>query len=148
MEYRLLRKEESPLLRKCMQELADYHNEVALSFAGKYPMIPVDEQLAHMAKEMEKDTVMVEAAVEEGEIVGFCMAAYEARYGEIDFLYLREPFRGEGAGKQLVEDALAFFRKNGVRTIDVRVVAGNPAKNFYENLGFHLRSEVLTLETV
>lgn len=146
MEYRLLRKEEAPLLRQCMRELADYHNAVAASFAGMYPIIAVDEQLGHMAKEMEKDTVMVEAAVEGGEIVGFCMASHEAGYGEVDFLYLRERCRGEGAGKRLVEGALAFFRENGVRTIDVRVVTGNPAKEFYENLGFRLRSEVLTLE--
>ncbi len=146
MEIRELKSEEVHLLKDCMEGLAAYHNKVAASFAGAYPMMPTDAHLGHMAEHIRNKTALILGLFSrDGTLSGFAMASHEGRFGEVDYLFIKKKLRGERYGKLLMQKLLAHLKKNGVDFVDVHVVLGNPAKSFYEKFGFQLRSETLSV---
>jgi GNAT superfamily N-acetyltransferase len=130
-----------------MEGLADYHNKVASSFAGSYPMIPTAVHMGYMAEHIENKTALILGVFsKDGSLSGFAMASYEGRFGEVDYLFIKKKLRGERFGRLLLERLLAHLKKSGVDFVDVHVVLGNPAKTFYEKFGFQLRSETLSVK--
>ncbi len=147
MQLRELKSAEVPLLRDCLDNLAAYHNKVAHSFAGDYPMMPVDTHLGHMAEHIKNHTALILGLfAKDGTLSGFGMASHEGRFGEIDYLFIKKKLRGERFGRLLVQRLLVHLKKNGVDFVDVHVALGNPAKTFYEKFGFQLRSETLSIK--
>lgn len=149
MELRIrpLRADETPLLRECMERLAAYHNSVAISFAGFYPIMPIDTHLKHIRDHIINRTAMILGLFQpDGALCGFGMASFEDAYGEIDYLFVDEVHRGDGWGGILLEELLDFLRGNDVNFVDLNMVQGNPAKSFYEKFGFQPRSEVMSME--
>lgn len=147
MEIRELTPGEVPLLKDCMEGLAAYHNTVAQSFAGSYPMMPADVHLAHMAEHITNKTALILGLFSrDGSLSGFAMASHEGRFGEVDYLYIQKKLRGERFGELLMKRLLAHLKKSGVDFVDVHVVLGNPARTFYEKFGFQLRSETLSVK--
>ncbi len=147
MIIRELKSDEVHLLRDCMEGLAAYHNKVALSFAGDYPMMPTDVHLGHMAEHIENRTALILGLFSrDGTLSGFAMASHEGRFGEVDYLFIKKKLRGERFGKLLLQRLLVHLKKNGVDFVDVHVALGNPAKSFYEKFGFQLRSETLSMK--
>lgn len=144
MKLRCLRNEEIPQLRGCLMELAAYHNRVANEFAGDYPIFDLDAQLDYLAGLVAKGEGRVEAVFENGEIAGFCEASHSDGHGDIGYLFLRKSLRGKGLGERLLNSAVEYLKKNGVAFIDIKVVAGNPARHFYEKQGFRVRSETMS----
>lgn len=58
--------------------------------------------------------------------------------GYIPFLYLREPFRHQGLGIQLIGHAVSFYRKLGRTRLQLSVAPTNEkALGFYHKYGFH-----------
>ena len=147
MLIRELASDEVPLLKECMEGLAAYHNKVAASFAGDYPMMPVDTHLGHMAEHVGNGTALILGLFSrDGGLSGFAMASHEGRFGEVDYLFIKKKLRGERFGKLLMQRLLVHLKKRGVDFVDVHVVLGNPVKSFYEKFGFQLRSETLSMK--
>ena len=64
---------------------------------------------------------------------------------ELESMYVREAYRGQGVGQQLVQKFLEWARERGVERVSVTAyVANERAVAFYEKLGFTAKS--LTLE--
>lgn len=144
-EVRPLTPEEVPLLRRCLEGLATYHNRVARSFAGRYPIMPIDVHLSHMREHLVNGTaLLVGLFFPDGRIRGFGMASYEGDYGEIDYLFIDKELRGDGRGDKIMERLLSFLDEKGVGFVDLKVVLGNPARRFYEKYGFRVRTEVMS----
>lgn len=137
--------EEMAGLRDILLDLSVHHNRVAEDFAGIYPVLPVDRQLAKTAEQIRRGSAMVEIVRVGDEIRGFSKASFEAGHGNVDWLYLDEHLRGLGYGELLLDRMLKFLRKNKVGLVDLSVVLGNDAKRFYERYGFKVRSETLSL---
>lgn len=58
--------------------------------------------------------------------------------GYIPFLYLREPYRHQGLGIQLIGHAVSFYRKLGRTSLQLSVAPTNKkALGFYHKYGFH-----------
>ncbi len=147
MQIRELKPTEVHLLKDCLDSLARYHNNVALSFAGDYPMMPVETHLGHMADHIENHTALILGLFsKDGSLSGFAMASREGRFGEVDYLFIKKKLRGERYGKLLMQRLLVYLKKQGVDFVDVHVALGNPAKSFYEKFGFQLRSETLSIK--
>ncbi len=143
---RRLDKENLAVLETLLPKLARYHNNVASSFAGMYPISSVARQIRETEEEMAKNQAMVEVVFRGDEPVGFAKGSFnDERLGFIDWLYLDPSSRGMGLGGVLLKRIMAFFRKNRINWIDVMVVAGNPAKRFYEKHGFGKRLEMLSM---
>lgn len=82
-----------------------------------------------------------------GEIVG--MALYYPRYSTwkgrcyyLEDLYVREAYRGQGAGMALLNAVAEEARKAGALRLDWQVLDWNaPAVKFYENIGATIEKE-------
>ncbi|MDG5816238.1 GNAT family N-acetyltransferase [Chitinispirillales bacterium ANBcel5] len=86
------------------------------------------------------------AALNESEIIGYCIASADKNKGEIDSLYIKEQFRNHGLGAKLMSTALSWLRELPLSSIQVYVAEGNEeALGFYRKFGFKDRFHVLQL---
>jgi len=93
-------------------------------------------------------------AEEGGAVAGFISGWVERRdarlwrvdrLGYIDALYVREPYRGRGAGRALMEALLTRFRAQGLSQITTDVYSANDAaRGFYA--GFGMRPATVKVE--
>lgn len=97
-------------LRDILLDLSVHHNKVAHDFAGIYPVLPVDKQLARTADEIRRGTAMVEVVRIGDAPHGFSKASFEAGHGKVDWLYVDERLRGLGYGELLLNRMLEFLR--------------------------------------
>lgn len=80
---------------------------------------------------------------EDGSVCGFISGGRnraaqgkEAEYeGEIYAIYLLKEAQGKGYGTKLVAALMDDFRRQGIRSMVVWVLADNPSRRFYERLG-------------
>ncbi len=82
----------------------------------------------------------------ENRITGFCKVDIYGENGKLDYLMVKEEFRGKGFGKELMDWAMLLFDRNNVRHIEVKVIDGNPAIHLYEKYGFKMKSHILGIE--
>ena len=85
------------------------------------------------------ETVLV-ATSGSGTIIGYivfgrCRRRGMTAMGEIYELYVAPDHQDQGAGRHLLTAAKARMRKAGTGSLAVEVLAGNPARFFYERLG-------------
>lgn len=142
---RRLGRDNLAVLATLLPKLSRYHNSVATSFAGVYPVTSVAKQIKETEDELEKNQALVEVVYNGGEPVGFAKGSFSDGLGFIDWLYIDAEFRGVGLGGMLLKRIMAYFRKNRIHMVDIMVVAGNPAKRFYEKYGFGKRLEMLSM---
>lgn len=90
----------------------------------------------------EKKKWLFVAENNKGEIVGFAIGGENRNReqfphydGELYAIYLLEDYQGQGLGKELVRAVTAELKDFGLHTMLVQVLADNPAKKFYKNLG-------------
>ncbi len=125
-----------------------YVNSWLTSYAGLLPdsilrgMSEVRETLfwwtALCSPRSQAVTLVVEDP--EGSIVGFVSAGAEraqgpARRAEVYTLYLLQSHQRRGFGSWLLRAASARLRDLGFTSLTVWVLAGNPARAFYESIG-------------
>ncbi|MEP6936139.1 MAG: GNAT family N-acetyltransferase [Nitrospirota bacterium] len=77
--------------------------------------------------------------------VAYCISTVSADgCGEVDSIFVEEPFRGRGIGSELIHHALAWLECTGASTKVVTVAYANEeALAFYERFGFHPRAILL-----
>lgn len=94
------------------------------------------------------------AEASDGNLLGFAVAAItrrpgpfaERERGEIDWLFVREETRRQGAGRALVAAALAWLRERGVARVEIQVARANASGSaFWRALGFAASMDVLDL---
>lgn len=142
---RSLTSDEVPLLQPCLESLAAFHNRVASSFRGMYPIMPIEVHLNHMKDHVNNGTaIIVGLFMPDGTLGGFGMASNEGAFGEIDYLFVRKELRGGRRGDRIMRRLLDFLRERNVSFVDINVVKGNPAAKFYEKFDFVPRSEILS----
>ncbi|MEO3434356.1 GNAT family N-acetyltransferase [Inquilinus sp. CAU 1745] len=78
----------------------------------------------------------------DGAVEGFTLffhnySTWEGRAGiHIEDLYVSEKTRGTGLGRKLVSAVAALAVERGCRRLDLSVLDWNPARGFYDALGF------------
>ncbi|RPF53408.1 GNAT family N-acetyltransferase [Aquisalibacillus elongatus] len=77
----------------------------------------------------------------QGEVVGFASGGpersgdYPSYEGEIYAIYILKDYQGQGLGKMLVKPIVEHLKQQGIGTMLVLVLEGNPATHFYESVG-------------
>lgn len=90
-------------------------------------------------------------AEEKDEILGWVLVGTtkdqftEKQIGFIYELYIRQPYRGKGHSKRLMNAAIEHFQKEGYAEVRLSAKAENPAVRMYENMGFTTRSVTMNL---
>ena len=81
--------------------------------------------------------------------IGYCISIIDKNdIGEIESLYVREAFRGKGAGKELMTRSLLWLEEKKAKAVRLSVLSGNKdAIEFYTGFGFKSRSQELMIPT-
>jgi GNAT superfamily N-acetyltransferase len=122
-----------PLLRRLIQELADYERE-------SEAVLITEDQLRRdgFGADPKFRAILAE---QDAQAAGFAVffPCYSTWIGAglfLEDLFVREPFRGRGVGKALVCGVAEIARKEGYHMIRLDVLAWNePAIRFYKSLG-------------
>ena len=92
---------------------------------------------------MQRDHHLVELAIPAGSdlAVGYCLTSVNERnVGELDSIFVDEPFRGCGIGKRLVRQSLEWMDAMNVGAKKVYVLEVNQeAVELYKEFGFKVR---------
>ncbi len=76
-----------------------------------------------------------------GDLIGYCICTIskvDKEIGEIDSIFIKEPHRKSGLGKQLMKNALEWFKSNQTRTLTLLVGIGNEEViKYYQQFGFN-----------
>lgn len=145
MEIVTLAADEIWRMADCMERLAAYHNAIPGVFSGVYPIAPIPRQLERFAGAVSAGQARVTALVDGDDTPGICKTSWEAARATVDLLYVRDGLRGQGWGARLFEEQLAFLRGLDIELIDILVVLGNRANEFYKKYGFTVRTEIMGL---
>src|SRR5687768_9914409 len=94
----------------------------------------------HMKKRTQKFLLLMEDTSPEG------FAAYgprpeDPRTFKLHKLYVRPQNHGKGFGKKLIDEVRARVLREGGKVLDLNVNRFNPAKMFYEKIGFTIIRE-------
>lgn len=142
---RRLARDELDVLKELLPKLSEYHNQVAASFRGLYPIRSVPKQIRETEEELDKQRALVEVMYRKGRPIGFAKGSFDDGLGFIDWLYIDPAERGRGLGGILLARIMRFFRENDIGHVDLMVVKGNPAKKFYQKYGFIPRLEMFSM---
>ena len=146
MRERLLRPEELDLVRESMQKLSAYHNTVKTHPSFEFRGIYIDITLERLAEAIPKGESKVKVLEKDGEIIGFAVIELnaETRRGILGWIFVEEPYRGQGHGGRFMDWAMEEFRAIRAEQIDLTVVCGNHAIGLYEKYGFAPRTIQMT----
>ncbi len=148
---RLAREEDLRAIKSLLLELADYHYKLDPFLYKERPGTKQNTWKFVEEKVKDKSAIVTEA---DGEIIGFlCFSIKESkpylptmafsRYGRIDYIVVRQDWRGKGIGKRLISYALQLLKKRRVKVCEIYVNSNNPAKKLYQGLGFKTHLEVM-----
>lgn len=122
-----------PLLRRLIQELAEYERE------SQAVLITEEELSSDGFGPHPKFRAII--AEWDGQTAGYAVffTSYSTWTGSglfLEDLFVRQPFRGHGVGKALLRQVAEIARKEGYHTIRLDVLDWNePAIRFYKSLG-------------
>jgi len=113
---------------------------------------PQEEGHEYFSKLMRSERGLGLLAEAEGKVIGYLVGYLRhssslrpVKMAELESMYVREVYRGQGVGQQLVQKFLEWAKERGVERVSVTAyVANERAVAFYEKLGFTAKR--LTLE--
>jgi len=124
-----------PVILEMVRELALYENE---------PLSTVEATEADIHRDCFGDNPCCEVLIGEvdGAVQGFTLylhnySTWLGRSGmHVEDIYVREAARGTGLGRKLLAHVARIARGRRCRRVDLSVLHWNPARGFYEKLGF------------
>lgn len=144
MEIIKLRRDHLQEIEPLWCELNAHHLKKSNNFHEHFASFTFAERLKKL---LVREKLMIFAARENRELVGYCIASVNAGDGEIDSLYIKPQFRGTSLGQMLTEAALTWLSNVNCRRISVHVADGNEeALSFYEKFGFKKRYYVMQIQ--
>lgn len=103
----------------------------------------VDDSPTGIARYLARNPGTSFAAEEDGALIGAIMAGHDGRRGTIHHTAVHPDYRGRGAGKALVEHALAALKAEGITKVNLVVFTRNENGNaFWEKMGFSARNDL------
>ena len=146
MQIRTIEANEIRKLTDCLVALAEHHNAVSLHFGGTYTSRPYEQTFEIFSAALMNGGSQIAVLKDQSGIIGFCKLDFAALSGKIDYLVVLPEHRGKGYGTALMDWAMQVFRQKGVKSIEVKVVAGNDAIRLYEKYGFRINAHTLRLD--
>jgi GNAT superfamily N-acetyltransferase len=115
-----------------------------LALFEREPLANVEASPADILRDCFGENPRAEVLIGEldGGIAGFVLffhnySTWLARAGlYVEDLYVREAARGTGLGRRLIAAVARLAVERGCRRLDLSVLEWNPARRFYERLGF------------
>jgi len=126
--------------------LADHHNKTSVNFIGFYPLKPFEKIISEISQKIKDGYSTVDIIQENGQIIAFSQYTIEQNLGILEYLVILPEYRNRGYGKLLMDRVLKYFKDKNIARVELKVAYGNDdAKRFYENYGFKLLSQNMTM---
>ena len=138
--------EETYRLYECMEDLARHHNEVSVYFKGDYPSISSEKIVRLFGDDVKEGRSHIAVIEDAGKVIGFCKINISGKSGILDYLAVLSQERGKGHGTALMDWAFRKFDESKVDNVEVKVIYGNDAVNFYKKYGFREKSVLMNVK--
>lgn len=150
---RLATRRDVPQIVRLWEELMDYHRERDPLFTRAHN----GSDLFHrfLEQNIDNDAACVLVAEAKDEIVGYCQgmldrhppALADPDYGQVIDFMVTADHRHAGIGRRMFEALREWFRREGVRRIEVRHSTFNDeASQFWPHMGFQPYLQTLFME--
>ena len=141
MKYIELKNEDLDEISGLWEELNLLHCELSSDFRKHFESFSFSERVEQLLR---KEHLTVFLAKNDGNSIGYCVVTKDHEIGELDSIYVKPEFRGQGIGRILMSKSLEWVTNMNCESIKVDVVDGNcSALRFYEKYGFKKRLTVL-----
>lgn len=139
---------EIEIIRPLWEHLNEHHCVRAGFFRDYYTKISFDDRKDFFRRRAASGALRLDLALEAGtgdRCVAYCVTSLSKELeGEIESIFVEQPFRSMGIGTVLMTRALAWLDGNGSTRNRVSVGDGNEdAWEFYRKFGFYPRMTVL-----
>ena len=121
-----------------LKALSAHHNDVSTYFHGAFPSRPYAVTLDLFRDALRSGQSRFAVVEDGGTLAGFAKIDIDkaADHGKLDYLIVLDAYRGMGYGKALMDWAMGAFADAEIGTIEIKVIEGNNAAQFYEKYGF------------
>lgn len=143
MEIRKATINDKEIVLKILDEFSDFANSLESDWDGQLSTYSRDHSGEMFDKILAAGSSVIFIAVDNNEAIGFLELHKVPRlrkayyYGEIEGMFVREEYRGQGAAKLLMQQALEYAKQENLNCI--RLYSGHELKRahaFYEKMGF------------
>ena len=126
-------------------ELGDYEKVYNLwAHTAGMGLNTTDDSKEGIAKYLARNPNTCFVAEDGGELVGVIISGHDGRRGFIYHTSVKEEFRRQGIGQQLVSSALAALEQEGIHKVALVVFGKNKTGNlFWEKAGFTVRDDLV-----
>ncbi len=126
-------------------ELGDYEKVYNLwAHTAGMGLNTTDDSKEGIAKYLARNPNTCFVAEDGGELVGVIISGHDGRRGFIYHTAVKEEFRRQGIGQQLVSSALAALEQEGIHKVALVVFGKNKTGNlFWEKAGFTVRDDLV-----
>ncbi len=126
-------------------ELGDYEKVYNLwAHTAGMGLNTTDDSKEGIAKYLARNPNTCFVAEDGGELVGVIISGHDGRRGFIYHTAVKEEFRQQGIGQQLVSSALAALEQEGIHKVALVVFGKNKTGNlFWEKAGFTVRDDLV-----
>lgn len=145
-EIRCIGTDSMHMIKPMWEELNALHLKESPYFKEHYKAFTFEERCRKFSR-MDEENILIQVAQTGDQLMAYCISAIQEKVGEIESLFVKECCRGQGIGKELVENSIGWFRKNACEKIGVSVAAGHEsALPFYRRFGFYPRLTYLQMK--
>ena len=147
IEYREILKEDIPKIASLYIHLALYIKTETNDPYFEFNNLSEQDLVTSLEKDMNDETKIIIAAIEETSIVGFiaggiieCFLPFSkvAKVGYISAAYVSEENRNKGIMKILDKMVTSYFRKNNLVYVELNVISNNfVGKKIWKKLGYN-----------
>ena len=123
------------------KELNSLHRELSSNFKSHFESFTFDNRVKQLSI---KENLSIFVAKEADANIGYCVVTKDNEIGEIDSLFVRKEYQGQGVGHELMSKAFEWLKNKKCSAINIYVAEGNESVlTFYEKYGFKKRFTVL-----
>lgn len=147
IKYIKLNNSQIDVIKPLWQKLKVHHHELSTHFPQRYLQSKFEERKEEILEKSENGELKIDIVKddEKNEYIGYCISSIsEDNVGEIDSIFLDENYRSSGIGNKLMNRALDWMKKKGVKSKKIVVAVGNEELlSFYEKFDFLPRHIIL-----
>ncbi|UCB43906.1 MAG: N-acetyltransferase [Dehalococcoidales bacterium] len=125
-----------------IKAITDIYNEAVLTTDATFDLEPKTEEEQRAWLDSHDSMHPVLMAEQDGAVIGWAsLSEWSSRFAYVATaeisLYVKEEFRGKGAGRKLMEDIMREGERVGLHTVLARIVTGNAVSiHLHESVGF------------
>jgi diamine N-acetyltransferase len=148
--YKFIPSNEIDLIQPLWERLRDHHRDRSTYFKSRYEGMTFEQRKADLLKKTEKGQLHIDIAENAADrsVAGYCISSVTGegseREGEVDSLFVKNEFRHDGVGDQLMKLSLQWMGSKEVLIKRIIVAEGNEEVfTFYQKHGFYHLFSVL-----